>query len=91
MNREEAIIWIKQICAYLTAGNPVWRNEPIIESCNLAIKALEQSEQKKGKWIESETDGFVCSECRNGYKNQPTLMGKPMFEYCPVCGAKMEN
>ncbi len=49
-----------------------------------------EPERKTGRWIESDTDGFVCSECRNGYRNQPTLMGKPMFEYCPVCGAKME-
>lgn len=47
-------------------------------------------ERKTGKWVESDTDGFVCSVCRNGYRCQPTLMGKPMFEYCPVCGAKME-
>lgn len=49
-----------------------------------------QPERKTGRWIESDTDGFVCSECRNGYRNQPTMMGKPMFEYCPVCGSKME-
>lgn len=43
----------------------------------------------RGRWIESEADGFVCSVCRNGYKNQPTCMGKPMFEFCPICGADM--
>lgn len=44
---------------------------------------------RKGEWIESDTDGFICSACGNGYRNQPTCMGKPMFEYCPFCGAKM--
>ena len=44
-----------------------------------------------GHWIESDTDGFVCSVCRKGYRNQPTLMGEPMFEYCPVCGARMDG
>lgn len=44
-----------------------------------------------GEWIPSDTDGFVCSVCRNGYRNQPTFMGKPMFEYCPVCGAHMKG
>lgn len=42
MTNKEAIEWIKQICAYLTSGNPIWRNEPIIEACDLAIKALSQ-------------------------------------------------
>lgn len=50
-----------------------------------------EPQRKTGKWMESDTDGFVCSVCRNGYRCQPTLMGKPMFEYCPVCGAKMEG
>ena len=50
-----------------------------------------EPERKKGKWMESDTDGFVCSVCRNGYRCQPTLMGKPMFEYCPVCGADMRE
>lgn len=50
-----------------------------------------EPERKKGKWLESDTDGFVCSVCRNRYRCQPTLMGKPMFEYCPVCGADMRE
>lgn len=45
----------------------------------------------RGRWMESDTDGFVCSVCRNGYKTQPTLMGKPMFEFCPCCGADMRE
>lgn len=48
-------------------------------------------ERKRGEWMPSDTDGFVCSACRNGYRNQPTLMGKPMFEFCPVCGADMRE
>ena len=55
-----------------------------------AMPTIQPAEPKRGKWIPSDTDGFVCSVCRNGYRNQPTLMGKPMFEFCPVCGAKME-
>jgi len=46
---------------------------------------------RHGRWIKSNAEGFVCSVCRNGYKNQPTLMGEPMFEYCPVCGARMDR
>ena len=46
------------------------------------------SAERKGEWIWSDTDEFICSACGNGYRNQPTCMGKPMFEYCPFCGAK---
>ena len=49
------------------------------------------ADRPQGEWIPSDTDGFVCSVCKNGYRNQPTLMGRPMFEYCPVCGARMKG
>ena len=102
MNREEAIIWIKQICAYLTARNPVWRNEPIIESCNLAIKALEQPEQKqsgqkKGKWIKHEVKLFdgchtgryfeECSECGKLTPEWRLVTEYHYWNFCPGCGA----
>lgn len=48
-----------------------------------------QPERARGTWIDN-GEAFICSECRSGYKEQPTLMGKPMFEFCPMCGAKME-
>ena len=50
-----------------------------------------ESAERKGEWIWLDTDGFICSTCGNGYKSQPTCMGKPMFEYCPFCGAKMKG
>ena len=68
--------------------NEAWQDA--LDRAEGAIFNLPPAEPKRGKWIPSDTDGFVCSVCRNGYRNQPTLMGKPMFEYCPVCGAKME-
>ena len=40
MTRSEAIDMLRQICSYLTAGNPVWRTEPIREACDMAIDAL---------------------------------------------------
>ena len=53
--------------------------------------AEEVADRPQGEWISSDTDGFVCSVCKNGYRNQPTLMGRPRFEYCPVCGARMKG
>ena len=59
----------------------------------LATEAMSiiPSAERKGEWIESDTDGFICSACGSGYRNQPTCMGNPMFEYCPVCGARMKG
>ncbi len=55
------------------------------------LPSADAVEVQHGHWIESDADGFVCSVCRNGYRDQPTLMGEPMFEYCPVCGARMDG
>lgn len=58
----------------------------------MAIKALKQPMRKKGKWRWSEDMMcFICSECESGWKEQPTLMGKPLYEWCPVCGADMRG
>ena len=56
-----------------------------------AAEARYRDALRHGHWVASDEDGFVCSVCRCGYKNQPTLMGKPMFEHCPVCGARMDG
>ena len=48
------------------------------------------AEQKKGRWEQDKLGTFLCSNCHSGFKEQPTCMGRPMFEYCPICGAKME-
>ena len=53
------------------------------------IVLMTDHQPKKGKWIKN-PDCFCCSVCGGGYKNQPTLMGNPLFEFCPMCGAKME-
>lgn len=56
-----------------------------------AAEARYRDALRHGNWVASDEDGFVCSICRCGYKDQPTMMGKPMFDYCPVCGARMDG
>ena len=42
------------------------------------------SAQRNGKWMGTL---FVCSVCGNGVR----LMGKPVYDYCPWCGARTEK
>ena len=42
---------------------------------------------RHGRW-EWVGEAFICSASGNGYKGQPTIMGQPMFEFCPMCGAR---
>lgn len=47
---------------------------------------------KEGRWIpiDYQRDRFKCSNCHTeGYVD--TRMYKPIWKYCPICGAKMEE
>ena len=52
------------------------------EALTMAIEALEQPEQKKGKWIDL-GGVYECSVCHE----RSCCAGN----YCPNCGAKMEE
>lgn len=65
-------------------------------SNKLSIEALDRVDVKpfiRAKWIvEENTFGFLTCECSNcGEITRDTVMGKPKFKYCPMCGAYMEE
>ena len=51
-------------------------------------------EREKGQWLLDNTnyydERYICSECGRSYKVD-MCMGKPMWNFCPNCGAKMEG
>jgi hypothetical protein len=56
------------------------------------ITSSEYQPVKHGHWIHKSGDHaceFECSACKTEVNDIPTLMGKPLFDYCPYCGAKM--
>ena len=57
------------------------------------IKCLPPAQPKKGRWISADAMfhgvPFYCSEC--GENTWDTVMGKPRWKFCPMCGAKMEG
>ena len=56
------------------------------------INALTSAQPKNGKWlyrIGRGGAGWICSEC--GEKTTSTVMGKPRYKFCPMCGARMEG
>ena len=108
MTREEAqaVIMNEQKCidradrCNRDCGNcDLVMDEKIInEAYNFAIKALEQTERKTGKWkIREDMYGdteATCSEC--GFETVVDQPGNnlPMLSdlhFCPSCGAKMEG
>jgi hypothetical protein len=51
-----------------------------------------QPEPKTGKWISADAIfhgvPFYCSEC--GENTRDTVMGKPRWKFCPMCGSRNE-
>ena len=45
--------------------------------------------RKPGKWIHM-VGFWECDQCHAEYTDMPTCMGKVIYEYCPMCGSKME-
>ena len=55
------------------------------------IPAADVVERKKGSWIE---DGYYHEPCVCSYCGEPckdTVMGKPRWIYCPMCGSKNQE
>ena len=58
------------------------------------LEQLPPIQPKKGKWSPADSlhhgaPFYFCSEC--GEKTTSTVMGKPRANFCPNCGAKMEE
>lgn len=79
---------------------------PKINTAKDAEKALmqiqsKQPERKKGRWIIRDNPGtgwyrVTCSECGEDVTSTIPMIGffpnaKPLWDYCPWCGAKMEG
>ena len=76
----------------LFAKREVMADSYIDKAYDMAIKALEQPERKRGVWLPDNnnyiTPHFVCSACGMSQKVE-TVMYKPIWAFCPRCGARM--
>ncbi len=65
-------------------------NQKIDEALSVAIQALKAESIKHGQWIFTPTTGrYRCSACGKADKTIP--WGRPPFDYCPNCGARMDE
>lgn len=92
MTNEEAIQILKQ---YLDMDAEV--KSEYLEAQRMAIKALEQ-EPKTGhwEWVQYDSNPNIgnwhCSECRTIIPHMPVETDRtPIYKWCPMCGAKMEE
>lgn len=52
--------------------------------------AKNKYKRQQGAWVKCQNDMFRCSNCGQA-DEVPTAMGKPIYNFCPNCGAKMKN
>lgn len=94
MDINECITWLKILRANMNTF-PEVSAEKKIEALTMAIKLVEQ-EPKTGEWIKQNDDYFdwyECSEC--GYGSEGEMQYSSEYDvrtnYCPCCGARMEE
>lgn len=83
------------------AGMSLPWNDRHYEALQMAIKALEEPERKKGEWIIKDNPGtgwyrVTCSECGEDVTSTAPCIGfypnaKVTWDYCPNCGADMRQ
>lgn len=57
------------------------------DACCAIDDAPTIEQRKTGKWIVYKS-GWLCSECSEFVMS--AIMGYPRYNFCPMCGAKME-
>ena len=89
MTIKQATSWLSQPGIVAMIHDPTTKR-----ALRVAVKALERlpsAQPKTGKWISADAIfggvPFYCSEC--GESTLDTVMGKPRYNFCPMCGAKM--
>ena len=59
---------------------------------NEVINKLPSAQPETGRWISADAMfggvPFYCSEC--GENTRDTVMGKPRWKFCPMCGSRNE-
>lgn len=85
MTRSEAIEHLKNIVIYSFQDG---YTDEARQALDMAIKALEEPEQKKGKWITYHYLSENWSECEC---DQCHKYVRVAYDFCPNCGANMRG
>lgn len=88
---------IESVCHTADLGG--WIGDTLRQIKRLAVRYINSAPTidavsvVRGEWIHNPQIGWgetwVCSIC--GEKTTSSFMGKPRYEYCPMCGARMDG
>ena len=97
--KEYQIVDTKEVYTNGVELIPVFRVQQWLDHLNDISNESEETkmemtvERLTGEWLESNHAfgyfDFTCSKCNITIHDMPTSMGEPVFEFCPMCGARM--
>lgn len=85
MNNREAHFYLEELQRMMTQHRGIFSKEFVCAN-GMAIQALEQ-ERKKGKWKMNKDGNWACPFC----EFDPYHDNMKGMNYCPNCGARMEE
>lgn len=80
MTREQAL-------KIIDSSDIIYADYDELEAFSMAIAALRQPEEKKGKWRKNDNGTYSCSFCQTWIPNEQHYYAN----YCLYCGAEMEE
>ena len=91
--REDAIKAVEDVSEnYTKEGDREWH--PHIDFITQALVQVSSVSPKRGEWIEFDTKWgrslYYCTNCMET-SEVPTAFGKPLYNFCPNCGADMRK
>lgn len=58
--------------------------------CGMFLNSADVAPVRHGRWIWQTEDVYKCSNCGDD-AHVKEVMGKPSFDYCPNCGARIRE
>ena len=94
MTREEAINVIVKSDLFWCRPTDDEKTALYLAQIALGASLPEQTERKTGHWLKDpDRDGYgryICSECEEPFEVKEVMM-KPMWKFCPNCGANLSG
>jgi len=61
------------------------------DAFDIILNHINGEDRPTGHWIYRREDKYSCSKCSNTTRvDESGIDEKPMYKFCPYCGAKME-
>lgn len=89
-NISDAIDWLNEITTNPNGWRMFYSDSETKICAEATLALLKEREAKNGYWINPTSQDCHCSECGEQPIHEPGG-SVPLYDFCPYCGAKMEE